>query len=169
MKKKTNIVMGLAILFLTFVLGVISLPAALADANQGESLLREVHNGKVIFDVDTDPACPLSLGAYLLAISDYWDALEDKGVMAKFIVAIRGPSVTLAATGSPFTVMFALLADKGIRIEVCQYAMTNFGLTEEDMLETVHVVENTFNSLVGYQTRGYSLIPIMPPWCPPPQ
>ena len=167
MKKNTNAVRGLAVLLLILVFGFVSLQTASADADQGANLLREVPNGKVIFDVDTDPACPLSLGAYLLAISDYWDALEDKGVMAKFVVAIRGPSVTLAAIGSPFTEMFALLADKGIRIEVCQYAMTNFGLTEENMLETVNVVENTFNSLIGYQTKGYSLIPIMPPWCPP--
>lgn len=166
MTRKSNVARGIAILFLAFVFGVVSLQPASAIEKQGRSMLGAVHNGKVIFDVDADPACPNALWAYLQTISDYSDMLSNKKVMTSFVVAIRGPSVTLATIGSDFTDMFEMLADKGVKIEVCQYAMTNFGLTQKDMLEAVNVVENTFNSLIEYQTKGYSLIPIMPPWCP---
>ncbi|MBW2476622.1 MAG: DsrE family protein, partial [Deltaproteobacteria bacterium] len=48
----------------------------------------------------------------------------------------------------------------GIRLEACGYALELFGIEPEDLYSGVTTVGNSLNSLIGYQAKGYSLIPM---------
>jgi intracellular sulfur oxidation DsrE/DsrF family protein len=52
------------------------------------------------------------------------------------------------------------LAQAGVRFEACAIATRLFGVENNSVLPQVKVVGNTFNSLIGYQAKGYALIPI---------
>ena len=47
------------------------------------------------------------------------------------------------------------------RLNVAEgYALNLFGVEPEDLYAGVHAVGNSLNSLVGYQTKGYALVPM---------
>jgi intracellular sulfur oxidation DsrE/DsrF family protein len=52
------------------------------------------------------------------------------------------------------------LAERDICLEACGYALNLFGLEREDLYARIHAVGNSLNSLVGYQTKGYALVPM---------
>jgi len=52
------------------------------------------------------------------------------------------------------------LTERDIRLEACGYALNLFGVEPEDLYVGIHAVGNSLNSLVGYQTRGYALVPM---------
>ena len=52
------------------------------------------------------------------------------------------------------------LAQRNIRLEACGYALNLFGVEPEDLYADIHAVGNSLNSLVGYQTKGYALVPM---------
>ena len=52
------------------------------------------------------------------------------------------------------------LTERDIRLEACGYALNLFGVEPEDLYAGIHAVGNSLNSVVGYQTKGYALVPM---------
>lgn len=56
--------------------------------------------------------------------------------------------------------MIQELAKQGVRFEACAIATRLFHVDNASMISDVKVVGNTFISLIGYQAKGYAVIPI---------
>lgn len=52
------------------------------------------------------------------------------------------------------------MSKAGIRVEVCLYAAKVFGVEPASILPEIQRVGNGWISEIGYQTRGYSLVPV---------
>ena len=54
----------------------------------------------------------------------------------------------------------AAMAEDGIRMEICLFAVRLFGIEPESILPEIEQLENGWLSLIGYQAKQYSLLPI---------
>lgn len=132
--------------------------------------LQGVKSGKGIFDINITDAEKLPL--YLQVIKETNEGLKTQGVKPDLIVAFRGSAVRLVSsirTGFSTDQKESLehadelireLAKQGIRFEACSIATRLFHVDNASINPEVKVVANTFISLIGYQARGYAIIPI---------
>jgi intracellular sulfur oxidation DsrE/DsrF family protein len=101
-------------------------------------------------------------------IRDTYDGATQQGVKQRTVVSMRGPTVRLLVRGrqgdkdlQQETVgLINELAERDIRLEACGYALNLFGVEPEDLYAGIHAVGNSLNSVVGYQTKGYALVPM---------
>ena len=49
----------------------------------------------------------------------------------------------------------------GVKFEVCEVSTRLLKVDNATVLPTAKVVANTFISLIGYENRGYAIVPIM--------
>lgn len=180
MKIRKYVTKFFLLMFVAIVICAVSTQEVCSDEVEA---LHGVHNADTVFDIDVDPMYPCGLVSYLKAISDLHVDLEDRGLKTKFIVAFRGQSVVMVKDSS-FDIpgirdsfdyspcinglingLIGLLKQQGAELQACEYAMANFGLQKDDMI--IDTVENTFHSMIGYQKKGYTLIPVMPSWSAP--
>ncbi len=155
-------------LFVTFCL--IFVFAGYASAEEYEAL-KGLKSVKAIFDVRV--AAPKSAAIQLKLIHD---TIKDKSLTAiskkpSFVVAFMGPSVKLISKNregfSPeeqklldeIAGTVSAMAKGGIRVEICLFAAKLFGVDPGSVLPEVKQVENGWISLIGYQAKGYSLVP----------
>jgi len=52
------------------------------------------------------------------------------------------------------------MSKAGIRVEVCVFAVKLFGVEPASILPDIERVDNGWISEIGYQARGYSLVPV---------
>ena len=86
-----------------------------------------------------------------------------QGIKPEMIIAFRGPGVrllTAAALDKESRVLFKELKKKGVRFEVCAVAMRVFKADPAELVPEVKLVGNVFNSLIGYQNKGYAMVAI---------
>jgi intracellular sulfur oxidation DsrE/DsrF family protein len=156
---------------LLLLLGVALLPfAALADQPNDAAALEGVERGKVVFDINNASASSLNL--YLAVIRETHDDMVRQGVEPDILLAFRGPAVTLVSTArdrfdlADFDALdqiadhIADLQMLGVRMEACGVACRLFQVDHNTLLDGIKPVGNTFVSLIGYQARGYAIIPI---------
>ena len=101
-------------------------------------------------------------------IRDTFDGATQQGVKQTTIVSMRGPTVRLLVRGrqgdqvlqQETVTLINDLAQRNIRLEACGYALNLFGVEPEDLYAGINAVGNSMNSLVGYQTKGYALLPM---------
>jgi len=141
-----------------------------AEAPNDADALKGVETGKVVFDMNMTDAKKTAL--YLMVIGETVDDLVRQGVKPDVILAFRGLSVKMIskdrAQATPAEVeeldkIAAQLADlqnKGVRMESCSVAARMLKVDNEQLLDGVKPVGNTFVSLTGYQAQGYAVIPI---------
>lgn len=122
-----------------------------------------VKTGKALFDIATGNPN---------AITTTLDGLKRHGVEPNIVVAFRGPAVRFlasdnshipaehAATAMELSVRIEQLAARGVRFEACGVTTRMMKIDNATLVKGVQPVANTFNSLIGYQARGYALIPI---------
>jgi len=158
-------------LVLAVSLAMVAVPVVGAEkAPLDRVALQGVSVGKGVFDINlTDP---LKLPLYLGVIEETFDGLKVQGVKPQLVVAFRGTAVKLVSSerkGFSHEQQIALeesdelikeLAQAGVRFEACAIATRLFGVENKTILPQVSVVGNTFISLIGYQAKGYALIPI---------
>jgi intracellular sulfur oxidation DsrE/DsrF family protein len=116
---------------------------------------------KVIFDVRVADLEKLVFNLELL--SETMEGLEAQGVTPEMIVAFRGPGVKLllsAALDEEAADLFQTLKKRGVRFEACAVAMRVFKADPAKLIPEVVLVGNVFNSLIGYQNKGYAMIAI---------
>ena len=53
------------------------------------------------------------------------------------------------------------MAKDGIKFEICLIAVKVFGVEPSSILPEIKQVGNGWISVIGYQARGYSLVPII--------
>lgn len=155
---------------LTAALMLATVPAIGAEPDDSYAL-RGVKIGKAFFDVNVGEAPKLAL--YLQVIKETHQGLVRQNVKPEIIIAFRGPSVqlvTLDSAGIPvehqgyLTEVRRLISELkalGVRFEACAVATRLFDIDNSSVLSDVTVVGNTFISSIGYQTRGYAIIPIL--------
>lgn len=139
---------------------------ALAGGLDDRQALAGVSTGRALFDVNIADAGKLIL--YLKVIRETREGLLRQQVTPDFIVAFRGPAVQLVADrqqrNKELTEAWQLIGELkkgGVRFEACGVATRLFGVENGSIIPEVSVVGNTFISSIGYQTKGYALIPIM--------
>lgn len=116
---------------------------------------------KVIFDVRVADLEKLVFNLGLL--NETMEGLESQGVTPEMIVAFRGPGVKLlssAALDEEAVDLFRTLKKRGVWFEACAVAMRVFKADPEKLIPEVALVGNVFNSLIGYQNKGYAMIAI---------
>lgn len=156
---------------LLLVFGMALLPfALLAGPPDDAAALDGVGQGKVVFDINNSSASSLNL--YLAVIRETYDDLVRQGVEPDIVLAFRGPAVTLVSTDrsrfdSADSDALDQIADYvadlemlGVRMEGCGVATRLFEVDNNTLLAGIEPVGNTFVSLIGYQARGYAVIPI---------
>jgi intracellular sulfur oxidation DsrE/DsrF family protein len=101
-------------------------------------------------------------------IRDTYDEATQQEVKQSTIVSMRGPTIKLLVRGrhgdkelqQTTVALINDLTQRNIRLEACGYALDLFGVEPGDLYAGVQAVGNSLNSLVGYQTRGYALVPM---------
>lgn len=157
----------------TAVLALAFLPAlALADKPGDAHALEGVTTGKIAWDINMADAKKMRL--YLQVIDETYGDLERQGVAPDMILTFRGPSVRLITTDrsqvpaeqkahyeAVAEQLEALMAKPEVRVEACSVATRLTGVDAAELLPGIEHVGNTFVSQIGYQAKGYAIIPIM--------
>ena len=129
-----------------------------------------VKTGKALFDIATGN--PNAIVTTLDVIGETIDGLKRHGVEPIFVVAFRGPAVRFltsdsnlipaehAAAAMELSIRIEQLAARGVHIEACGITTRMMKINNATLIKGVQPVANTFNSLIGYQAKGYALIPI---------
>lgn len=132
--------------------------------------LEGVKTGKVVFDVNVADVGKLPL--YLQVIKETHEGLTKQGVRPDMVVTFRGLAVRFVSSDrknfsadsknsfAESDALIATLAKMGVRFEACAVATRLFKVDNATILPQVTLVGNTFISLIGYQAKGYALIPI---------
>ena len=102
---------------------------------------------------------------------------EDKNVLAlparpKTVIVFHGNAVKLISTArkdldEASRKAFDKVAEQirqfkkdGVTLEVCMYAVNALGVDPDTLMPEIDRVGNGFNSVLGYQAQGYSLVTI---------
>lgn len=103
------------------------------------------------------------------------DTYKDLVAMKKkpvFVVVFMGGSVKLISTDhrgfkaeeenslKEIAGIVSKISKEGIRVEACLFAAKVFGVEPASILPEIHRVGNGWISEIGYQARGYSLVPV---------
>lgn len=123
--------------------------------------LSGLKTAKVIFDVRVADLEKLDFN--LRNLNETFDGIAAQGVKPEMIVVFRGPGVRLLTSASldeDARDLFKELKKKGVRFEACAVAMRIFKADPAGLIPEVKLVANVFNSLIGYQNKGYATIAI---------
>ena len=133
--------------------------------------LGELKTGKGVFLVDIGDAKKLNF--YLEVIQGTYKGMKEQGVEPDFVLVYIGPSVKYLSTSpsaevekSAGGVLLEIesnveaLAGLGVRQEICAVATRVFGIDDKSVLPGLTLVGDGFISLIGYQARGYHLVPV---------
>ena len=103
------------------------------------------------------------------------DTYKDQVAMKKkpvFVVVFMGGSVKLISTDhrgfkaeeenslKEIAGIVSKMSKEGIRVEACLFAAKVFGVEPASILPEIQRVGNGWISEIGYQARGYSLVPV---------
>ncbi len=129
--------------------------------------LRGVKNLKVVYDMN-GVSEPKKMIVMLKAIVDARGRALAAKVKPDLVIAFRGPALNLIqkpgpdATGEQKQIgeLVAELKKEGVQLEACSFAANVLNLDPAGFLPELKVVGNTFNSLGGYQAKGYSVISV---------
>lgn len=146
---------------------------ALASAPEiyDQAALGKLQTGKGVFLVDIGD--PKKLNFYLEVIQGTYKGMKAQGVEPDFVLVYIGPSVKYLSTSPSDAVEqeagdilldiesnVANLADLGVRQEICAVATRVFGIDNETLVSGLSIVGDGFISLIGYQAKGYHLVPV---------
>jgi intracellular sulfur oxidation DsrE/DsrF family protein len=138
---------------------------------QESEALKGLNSVRAIFDFRISD--PKSAALHLKLIHN---TFKDKSIMAitkkpAFVVDFIGPSVKLISKNrdgfSPedqkvldeIAGTVSAMVKSGIRLEICLVAAQVFGVDPASVLPGIKRVPNGWISLIGYEAKGYSLVP----------
>jgi intracellular sulfur oxidation DsrE/DsrF family protein len=132
-----------------------------ADALTGVETL------KVVYDIDGVTETK-KMVLFLKAIADARDRAVAAKVKTDLVVTFRGPALKLIQKPGPdateeqkqIAELMADLKQGGAKMEACNFAVQVLKLDREAFLPEVKVVANSFNSLGGYQAKGYGVVTV---------
>ena len=132
--------------------------------------LKGINATNAIFDVRIEN--PQSAALHLALVFDTYKELAAMKKNPVFAVVFMGGAVSLISTNhSKFKAddlkylkeiaeTISHMSKAGIRVEVCLFAVKVFGVDPASILPEIHKVGNGWISEIGYQARGYSLVPV---------
>ncbi len=167
MKRTVRLAIGSAVL-------TVFLLAATAGAGICEDypMLRGLKSVKAVFGFEMgDPQNAL---VHLQVIDQ---TFRDKNIRIgkkkpEIVVVFYGPSVKLASknrdgftaadqkTLDDYAATVSAMAKDGVKFEICLIAMRFAGVDPSTLLPEVKPVGNGWISVIGYQAKGYSLVPV---------
>lgn len=164
--QKLGYVLLVSLATLVGVLGIGYAQQATEEPNDADAL-KGVKTLKIVYDIDgvTEPK---KMVVFLKAIADARDRAVAAKVKPDMVVAFRGPALKLIQRPSPdateeqkqIAELVADLKKGGAKMEACNFAVQVLKLDREAFLPEVKVVANSFNSLGGYQAKGYGIVPV---------
>jgi intracellular sulfur oxidation DsrE/DsrF family protein len=145
---------------------------ASAEKPADTQALDGVSSGKIAWDINMADAEKMLL--YLKVMDETYEDLKRQGVAPDMVLTFRGPSVRLITTDrSDVPIddelhldgiaeqLRAMLKKPNVRVEACSVATRLTGVDADTLLPGIEHVGNTFVSQIGYQAKGYAIIPIM--------
>ena len=132
--------------------------------------MKGVDSVKVMFDMRD--GIPKVAAVHMKLIHDTYEELSTMKKKPVFVVVFMASAVKLISSNrSEFTSeeqkyleeiaeTVSKMSQAGIRLEVCLAAVNYFGLDPASILPGIKHVGNGWISEIGYQARGYSLVPV---------
>jgi intracellular sulfur oxidation DsrE/DsrF family protein len=126
--------------------------------------------GKAIFDVRISN--PGQLLIALKVIEETAEGIRQQGGTPEFVLAFRGGTLPLLKTApktegysdaailSEVRERLADYREKGMVLEACNVAARMFKIEQKELDPNLHLVVNSLISVIDYQARGYSLVPM---------
>lgn len=165
-KVKATLTLLFLLVSLAFAMNAPAMEINDADALKG------VKTGKGIFLINQDN--PQKTALYLGIINATYDSMKKQKTRPDFVVVFVGqtvrflttePEAALAAEHKDALQSIAAsvkkLKEKGVRLEICDIATAFFKVSNDKLVPGLKVVGNGFTSLIGYQSKGYGLVPVM--------
>ena len=129
--------------------------------------LKDLKTMKVVYDMNGLNE-PKKMMVMLKAIIDARGRAVAAHVKPDIVIAFRGPALTLVQKPGPDPTgeqkqigeLVAELKKEGTKLEACNFAANVMNLDPANFLPELKVVGNTFNSLGGYQAKGYGVISV---------
>lgn len=164
MKLKTSclILMGFIVL--------LSYSPAVAEEFSNKRALSNISTVKAYYDVNV--GIPAKLVTRLRLVDKTYDQLVSAGVKPNFIIGFRGKASYFVTKGDDYVFDEDIAAKKevlkyiqalkarGIVMEQCHIAASLHDIDPKDILSEIEVVQNGYISMIGYQAKGYSQIPM---------
>lgn len=127
---------------------------------------------KAVFDVRVSKPKSAALQIDLIHTMFHDENIRKIDETPEFVVIFIGPATKLVSTSiggysmeeknhiRKIAETVKAMADDGIKLEICIVAARVFKVDPATILPEITQVENGWISLIGYQTNGYSLIPV---------
>lgn len=158
-------------IFLLCLLGLVLSGIAFAEKPSDSDALANIEVGKVVWDVLA--SSPDRLLFYLKLIDETYDDLIRQDVEPDMIFIFHGRALQLIkseevdflpkdkqAHQAALALISELNARPGVRMEACSISARMQNIENDGIISDVTMVGNTYVSLIGYQSKGYSVIPI---------
>jgi len=166
-KMEANRKKGVVIFILAFFLVLSSLSFASAEEYDA---MKGVDFAKAIFDMRDGN--PKTAALHINLIYETHKELAAMGKKPVFAVVFMASAVKLISSDysgfnaeeqKPFKEIASIISrmsKAGIRVEVCLFAVKVFGVEPASILPEIKRVGNGWISEIGYQSRGYRLVPV---------
>ena len=156
------------VLFLSFCFLLVAATNVLSAEYESLKGLKSI---KAVFDVRIGD--PKSAALHLKLIHQTFKDKNIRTVSKKpaFVIVFIGPSVKLISKNkegfSPeeqkildeIATTISGMSKEGVKLEICLVAANVFGVDPASVLPEIKRVGNGWISLIGYQAKGYSLVP----------
>ncbi|HQU15184.1 MAG: hypothetical protein B7Z66_05795 [Chromatiales bacterium 21-64-14] len=149
---------------------LLSTTAAQAAPINDAAALAGLKSAKAVFLVDLGNP---ERAAHVLNLAGKTATSMDKqGVKAHVVVVIVGPTVAFLTKDrrgisyqdqrpvAELQKAVRHLNAMGIRTEACDVALRGHDIPPQDVIPEVHVVGNGYISVIAYEAKGYSLVPV---------
>ncbi len=158
------------VIFVLLVLALLSFKPVQASSYLHGSALDGQKTIKIVFDVNVGEPEKLLLRMQL--IDQTYSELQEAGVTPVFVVAFRGEASRFITRGTLYLPDVYLpykqkmrewlkrFKEKGFTMQQCIKAADLHMIDIKDLVSFVVPVRNGYISLAGYQSQGYSLIPM---------
>ena len=167
MKKRTKS----TIAALVFLIGLLA-TSTIGFTSQEAAPLKGLKSIKAVFDFRSGSA--KSANVLLGLIHDTYKGKNIAAVTKKpeFVVVFIGPSVKLISksregvlaedhkTLDAIAEKISKMAKDGIKLEICLFAARMFKVDPATVLPEIKHEDNGVVSLIGYQSKGYALVPL---------
>jgi len=139
------------------------------DYAQSQSLTG-LETVKIYFDVNVGN--PKKLVLRLSLIDKTLSQLKAAGVKPEVVIAFRGKASQFITSGTGYVEeeeklakaevheWLETFAKEGVHMEQCLMAADLQGINPEDFRAEVEVTQNGYISMIAYQNRGFSLVPM---------
>ncbi len=146
------------------------LSPAWGSSYNNSAALAGLQTAKVYFDVNQGDAKKLLVRLDLLDRTVR--QLAEAGLKPEVVVGLRGGATKLMTRGTghfrnediqnsePIKKWVADFKARGFVLEQCAIAMEFLKVEAADMLPEINIVANGYVSMIGYQNRGYAVVPM---------